>query len=70
MDKKSDLNDIKVYGERFLTQQPPIHTETVEKWDWVPDQRADLKFLKESASIPGTTGTGPDASTDERPDEM
>jgi len=59
-----------VFGEQFLTEASSGHTESLESWDWKPAKTADFKFISESASIPGTTGTGPNASSDERPDEM
>lgn len=56
------------FGFWLLEKLDDRPTPPLSEWKWKP--KSNLDILAAEASLPGTTGTGPDARTDERQDEM
>lgn len=59
----------KTFGVQYFEPVCKAECSKVEDWSWTPTKNARLDLLKESMTFPGTTGTGPLAQGDERPEE-
>jgi len=58
------------FGARFFQELRIGEVNKMKNWKWSPTSENIINFLKSTASLPSTTGTGPNASTDERQEEM
>ena len=59
------LNKIIPFGAQFFKEPHVDSPGPVEHWSWIPKTKLNLSD-EEASSWPGTTGTGPTASEDER----
>jgi hypothetical protein len=66
---RKDMKTIRPFGMKFFEPVCKPETSDVENWDWKPVEGARLDLINDNVSIPGTTGTGPTASEDERSEE-
>jgi len=62
--------NVKPFGARFFQELRIGDVNRMKNWRWMPRSKDVVNLLKETASLPSTTGTGPKASSDERQEEM
>jgi len=60
---------VEPFGSRYFEPASDGKVIPPSQWSWTPPVGADVEKIAITASIPGTTGTGPKASSDERTEE-